>query len=78
MSTFGVEPYPHSGAPPLSAMMNRSQLGDFRHRCLATASRRAAGSAPATTDRHSRLKLTVRDSMRDGVQSSQGSPARRE
>jgi hypothetical protein len=55
-----------------------SQLGDFRHRCLATTSHRAAGSTAATTDRHSRLKLTVRDSVRDGVQSSRGSAGRRE
>jgi hypothetical protein len=53
-----------------------SQLGDFRHRCLATSSHRAAGSAVATTDRHSRLKLTVRDSVRDGGQSSRGSAVR--
>ena len=55
-----------------------SQLGDFRHRCLATTSHRAAGSTAATTDRHSRLKLTVRDYVRDGRQSSRGSAARRE
>ena len=45
-----------------------SQLGDFRHRCLATTSHRAAGATAAMTDRQSRLKLTVRDSVRDGRQ----------
>jgi hypothetical protein len=46
------------------------QLSDFRHRCLATTSHRVARSTAATTDRHSSLKLTVRDSVRDGRQSS--------
>ncbi len=34
--------------------------------------------APRCHDRHSRLKLTVRDSVRDGRQSSRGPAARRE
>ena len=41
-------------------------------------SRRPRGSTAATTGRHSRLKLTVRDSVRDGRQSSRESAARRE
>ena len=55
-----------------------SQLDDFtaRHRWLATAAHRAAGFTAAATDRRSRLKPTVRDSVRDGRQSSHGSAAR--